>query len=262
MKKNFRESFIFFIVFFLLFFAGKVESAGALELYSIEPFSGIEWTFETTRGIQNIFAKEGVSDKPNSQVVGFKGLLFHSYYDKQLFTKAQLNMGFSKIPNFFWTDSMNSVETSNESLLNDILQCIEFDSQFLLPTPQIIESREIYLFTGYSFVNYRFKIKNSIDSLKVNTLTVGFQYNHYISRTFSQNFYFSYSPFGVATLDFNDIIRCLNFGGEVIANFNKIGFTLFVAFRKGLDKGSYIFDESTYRFNATEIGLSFHANLI
>ena len=241
----------------------------ALEIKSFDPLSGLEWTFETTQGFQNItnivMSKESGTQSSSSEALMFAGILFHSdlqnYVRTRSFVKCALNLGFSDKPQFFWSDSAYELEDADFS---KTVRSMEFDAQFLLPfalTYWII----LRPFIGYSFIDYTYEeegLENAQN--RFNTFVVGAHYEVQLFRWLKTNLFVSYSPLLYANYT-GDFLRYLYYGGELISNTHPLAFTFFVSFRKAFRKNRYYFDYERYNsntaFNFTEIGMSFHMNL-
>lgn len=266
MKSHFCSAAIVFLLsaFFLL----QPERVQALEIKAFDPLTGLEWTFETTQGFQNmtniVMSKEGGTQTASSEALSFVGILFHSdlqsYMLSRTFIKCALNLGFLNKPHFFWSDSAYALE--NESF-SKMVRSMEFDAQFILPFT-ITRLGKIHPFVGYTFIDYTYEemgLDNAMN--RFNTFVIGLHQESQLFRWLKTNAFVSYSPLLYA--NFEDVfLRYLYYGGELISNTHPLAFTFFVAFRKAFKKNRYYFDSNRYTsntaFDFTEIGMSFHIN--
>ena len=257
----FKKKIAVFIIFFLSL------NAYGVHIYSVSPVDDSEWTFETTLGFQNItqmlMSQESGSNSQSYTALNFSGILFHSYYKKRLTGKAQLNLGFTEIPRFFWSDQP---DFEHDDSLNEKLKCVEFDYQFYLPFISMY-SFSILPFAGYSFVNYSYEPsfgQSYVNSFSYYSLSAGIQYFNRFSRAFSQTYFFSYSPmFLIQGLEVENAIHYFNYGAEFTVDTHPLAVTLFIIYRKAIKQSNIaeIFDETKYSFNTTEIGFSVHMNI-
>ncbi len=256
---------------FLILFAGKaVHAAGALEIKAIDPLSGLEWTFETTEGFQNltniVMSKESGSQSSTTEALTFAGILFHSnlqsYTTTRSYVKCALNLGFTSKPQFFWSDS---ADIWLDEDFNDSIRCIEFDAQFLLPL-SFFPQFELRPFIGYSFIDYTYNFEGIDDNTnRFNTVLVGIQHSTRVYfRWLSMHTFVSYSPILYANYS-KEILRYLYYGGELIITSHPVGFTFFTSFRKAFYKNRYYFNADKYTantlFDMSELGMSFHVSL-
>lgn len=249
---------------FLLFLSSAVN---ALELYTVSPLQDIEWTFETTQGVESIqnslLSKEGGSSARISQALQFNGILFHSYYKKHLLNKAQMNLGFDEVPpQFFWSENNDFVHEADNQLLMH-LKCVEVDCQVYLIPIYLLDFKFTSL-VGYSFINYSYKNiynANYGSSFMYNCVYVGLERNTKFNANFTLNYFFTYSPLMIVKSG-EGIVSYMNYGAELITNTFPISFTVFVSFRKADEKNyKFIFRNSEVEYSSAEVGFSFHLSL-
>ncbi len=239
----------------------------AIHIQSISPVDDIDWVFESTLGFQNIsqmlIAHESGSNTQSNQALTFTGLMFQSFFKKKLMSKANLNLGFVKMPRFLWTDNP---DFEHDSLLNESLKCVEFDAQFYLPIVSTY-SISIFPFLGYSFVNYSYNpsyLETYVDNFSYYSLSAGIQYFRRVNRIFTHTYYFSYSPMLLMQgLTIENAIHYFNYGAQVEVNTHPIGIMLFITYRKAIKQSEIfeIFDATKYSFNTTEYGFAARINL-
>ena len=262
MKKiNFYRKTALIFVFSCLFLFSAFSGA----VTHVSPVNGIDWTFETTKGFQNLnnllMSKEGTSASHSREALFFYGILFHAYLDKMPVVKAQMNLGLTRQKFILWTESPN-FNHSNQPL-NELLRCIEVDAHFLMPSFRIYRGSFIP-FLGYSFFNYSYAESFSTaknDTFKFSAFSAGLEYNSRITRSIRQNYYFSFAPFIINQHENIKPYFYLNYGAEAIFDTHPVAITLFLAFKNGLNADSKIFYRDSYLFSNTELGLSFHINL-
>ena len=244
--------------------------AYALEVKAFDPFSGLEWTFETTEGFQNItnivMSKESGTQTPTSEALAFAGILFHSnlqtYTQTRSYIKCAFNLGFTDKPHFFWSDSAAMWRDDD---FNNSVRCIEFDAQFLLPLT-FTYWIELRPFIGYSFIDYTYQYEGVAETKnRYNTILVGLQHSSRLFfRWLQAHTFISYSPLLYANYA-NEFLRYLYYGGELIISSHPVGFTFFVSLRKAFRKNRYYFNAEKYYdntlFDVSEMGMSFHISL-
>lgn len=257
----------FAVIFLIMLFSMQTY---AREIKAVDPLSGLEWTFETTEGFQNIvnfvMSKESGMQTPVSEALSFAGILFHSnlqsYTNTRSYAKCALNLGFTDKPQFFWSDTKNLWLDDD---FNSSVRCIEFDAQFLLPIT-FFERFELRPFVGYSFIDYTYQYDGiDSDTNRFNTFVVGAQHSTRIFfRWLQVQTFVSYSPFLFSNYT-NEFLRYLYYGGELIITSHPVGFTFFMSLRKAFYKNRYYFDADRYNdntaFDMSEIGMSFHVML-
>lgn len=255
MSKNTARIFLTIILLVSITFR-----ATALEVQSVSPISGVDWTFETTRGFQNLSFLQHKDQLQKSQLLDFKGILFHSYHNKHLISKAQLNLGFLQIPHFLWSWNPNF---NHDAQVNQSLLCIEFDGQIYFPRLMPIF---VYFtpYIGYAFFEYSFNgslSSKKSDTLTYNSVNAGIQYTKKLSKDFSCISYIAYTPF-MCTTNAANLAHYIHYGTEIITDFNLFGITVFLNFKRGfpLKKTLHFFDEKEYIVNTSAIGFSFHLN--
>lgn len=229
----------------------------------VSPVDGIDWTFETTMGFQNLnnmMSKEGSSSSQTKEALFFYGILYHAYYNKLPLIKAQMNLGFSEQKNILWTDNPNFNHA--DQMLNESLRCTEVDVHYLMPS--VIGYRGFfYPFVGYSFLNYSYYPSYSTDSKKTfqyHAFFAGLEYSTRINKYLSHDYYFSFSPLMLNNSGKKRYFY-YNYGTEVSISAHPVAVKVFLAFRNGFNKDSRLFDKETYIFSNSEIGLSFRVNL-
>lgn len=237
----------------------------ALEFKSIIPIDGITWNIETTRGFQNVenvfISRASGSETFRNQVFQFRGILFYSYYEKQLLTKAQLNLGFESRTNYLWTENP---DINHENMLNNLLRCIEFDIQKLFPLP-ISYSFSLAPFFSYSYFKVSIDDQNfgiNGNTILYNAASGGIQLTTRINRNIYQNFYVSCSPFVFYGFDFSSVYL-LNYGFEFKTNASLVSATLFYNAKHAFhQKGITWFNGFRINMNNSEVGFSIHLHLI
>ena len=229
----------------------------------VTPIEGIDWTFQTTRGFQNIsnlmMSSETSSTNQISQVLFFNGILFNSFFEKTMFLKVHTNLGFKENMNFLWS---NEIDIYHNNKFNENLRCIEVDTkmQFL----EIIGVYgNLYPVVGYSFMRYTydkwltgFKSKTFI----FHSFSVGLEFGNSVTKKIHQNYYVSISPL-VLNNNGQKRYSALNYGAEVKFVLNPVSVTFLLAFRNGFNDKSKILQKNTYMYNASEVGFSFKVNL-
>ena len=257
------------VVLPLLVFLVLSSPISALELKAYDPLTQLEWTFETTRGFQNlrniVMSKEGGTQTSTSEALMFAGILFHSdlqsYMHTRSFLKCALNLGFRELPHLFWSESAYELEKEE---FNELVRSMEFDAQFLLPF-LITHWITLHPFVGYSFIDYTYEDDGRpVSQNRFNTLVIGMHYEVRLFRWLKTNIFVSYSPLLFANYE-NDFLRYLYYGGELISDTHPLAFTFLVSFRKAFRRNRYYFDYERYNdniaFNFVEIGMSVHVNL-
>ncbi len=232
----------------------------------MSPTDDIDWVFESTLGFQNIsemlISKESGSSTQGNQALSFAGLMFRSFFKKRLMSKANLNLGFVKMPKFLWTDNP---DFEHDTLLNESLKCVEFDAQFYLPFISTY-SISIYPFIGYSFVNYSYSpsyLETYVDTFSYYSLSAGIQYFRRVNKLFTHTYFFSYSPMLLMHgIDLENTIHYFNYGAQVDIDTQPIGLMLFITFRKAIKQSEIFefFDTTKYSFNTTEYGFAARFN--
>lgn len=248
----------------LILLSAAVFPATGAEISRVAPIKGIEWTFETTMGLQSIsnptMANESGSGSMNSQVLLFYGILFNSYFLNIPLIKAQMNLGFDRKTQFAWSERP---DFNHDESLNESLRCIEVDAQVRLPFT-FGSSTRFLPFAGYSFIEYSSNeniSSSNAHNFKYNTIVFGVEYHQKISKIFSHTYYASYSPFLLANNNANDNLRYLNVGAEFKLESYPVALTLFFSSKKTFEKDIHIFEEDAYDFRTVDIGISFHTNL-
>ncbi|MCR5725351.1 MAG: hypothetical protein K6G80_09730 [Treponema sp.] len=255
---------------FPLLFIFAILQARGLEVKAKDPFIGLEWTFETTEGFQNIvnfvLSKESGTQTPTTEALSFAGILFHSnlqtYTNTRSYIKCAFNLGFTQKPHFFWSESADVWLNDDFS---DSVRSIEFDAQFLLPLT-FTDRIELRPFVGYSFIDYTYEYDGFDSTLnRFNTFVVGAQYSTRLYfRWLQMHSFISYSPVLYANYE-NEFLRYLYYGGEIITTTHPVGFTFFLSFRKAFRKNRYYFDIEKYNentvFDMFDLGMSFHISL-
>ncbi len=232
------------ILFVLTFYTA---AAFSTEIYNFSPISGIEWTFETTKGYQNmVMTLEGGSEQTTTKVLDFSGILFHEYIENVPVIKAQLNMGFRRKPIFLWSNNPDFIKDTS---LNENLECTEVDVQVRVPFN--FGNSCFYPFAGYSFLTCKIN-ENINEDYKSNylfqALAVGIQYYKPVNKTVTHDYYFSFTP----TFNYRDLKvyhSYINFGSEVKVNAGPLAITLFMGARSWHTCASF------------DIGLSSHLKL-
>lgn len=220
----------------------------------------IEWTLETTQGIQNfnnlVLSKESGTHNDN-RTINYAGITFHSKINGFARSNLNLNIGMAQLPQFFWNTSAYDFDRTFN--FNDV-HCLEFDYQFLLPYLW-----DFYLdlqpFVGYSYIDYTYNDINGVGSRnQFNTVVFGVQNLKQWKKWLSTSLFMSYSPFLYSNYD-DDFLRYLNYGGEVYFDTYYLTIRLLISFRKSFKKNRYYFDPERYEentmFDLTEIGLVF-----
>lgn len=251
---------IFFLSIFLLFSA----YAHSLEIKSDRVTDEISWVLETTMGWQNITDVMSREDGGTSQIkqgLNFKGILFHSFwYDKQTI-KSQMNLGFHQKEHFLWTDEPDF--TSGETRYSESLRCIDYEIQFLFPL-RATPSLTISPYTEYSFIEHSFDTNFSgmkSSTVMFNSFFMGIEFFHKISKSFTQDFFFSYSPIVWENYS-KSKMQFIAYGFETITNTHPVAITLFMTIKKAfMQKGRLIFDGTYFKFTTTITGFSMHINL-
>ncbi len=230
----------------------------------ISPVEGIDWTFETTMGFQNLgnmlMSKEAGSSTQTENALFFYGILFHSYYEKLPMLKAQMNMGFKDRTTFYWSDQPDF--NHEDQLLNEQLKCLEVDVHYLMPS--IIGYRGIFFpYLGYTYLNYSYE--ESFDSghnknTRFHGFSTGLEYSQKINKVYSHNYYFSFTPIMLNNNGQKSFFY-YNYGAEIILNSSPVSVTLFMAFRNGFEKASSFLKKDQYEFSNSEIGISIFMNL-
>ncbi len=249
-------------IFFLLF--AMLEYGFSKAVTHVSPIDGIDWTFETTMGFQNLnnllMSKEGSSSSQTNEALFFYGILYHAYYDKVPMIKAQMNLGFNDMTKIYWTE--NPDFNHGDQLLNETLRCIEFDAHYQMPS--IVSYNGVfYPYVGYSYLNYSYAenyLNSGAETFKFHAFSVGVEYSTKYTRSIKQNYYLSFAPLMI-TQSGEKSFFYYNYGTEAIFDTHPVALTVFVAFRNGFNKNSRFFDRQTYTFSNSEIGLSFHVNL-
>jgi len=223
------------------------------------PLKDFEWSIDFTLGIQNnLISKENGSNENVSEVLKTSGVLFHSYYKNHLFSKSQLNLGFTEIPRFLWTEKPNFF--NDELSLNKNLKTVEFDYQFYLPN-----FIDFLPFCGFTFVSINDDHIYKDEPFNYFSLTAGAQYFRRINRYFTHTYYISYSPMMIINnFKYEHTIHYVNYGVEVMTNTYPISINLFIVFRKlyeGFDQALTFIANRDYKINTAEIGFSFKTNL-
>lgn len=249
--------------FFLLLLSLPVFS---FELKPINVTDNIRWTLETTSGWQNItnllISKEDGGSSQVQKGLNFNGVLFHSFWKETEILKSQLNLGFDQRMHFLWTENPDFFH--DDMMLNESLECVEFDLQAMLPY-KITYFVTVSPYVGYSFIDYsyeeEFKYGIQKDTVMYNSMVVGFGYSQRINKVFLHNFFVSYSPIVFENYS-KSKIQFINYGFELISTTHPLALTLFVASKKAfLQKGRLIFDGTYFRFTTFELGFAFHIHL-
>ena len=258
-----KKTFLIAVIFFLFLNSAQNLFAGAIT--HVSPLEGIDWTFETTMGFQNLgnmlMSKEGNSSTQSREPLFFYGILYHAYYNKLPMIKAQMNLGFNEKTSIYWTENPD-FNHDNQSL-NEKLRCVEVDVQW--PLPSLRGIRGVWFpFLGYTFLNYSSSTAcygNSMKSFKFHAFAAGVEYNRKVSRAVTLDYYFSFAPL-MLTNSGEPSYFYYNYGTEVIINSYPIAVTFFAGFRNGFEpKKVKVMDKTTYTFSNSEIGISFHMNL-
>lgn len=223
------------------------------------PISNFKWTLDMTMGMQNmnLLSQENGANAKDTFLLETSGFIFHSFYKDRLLSRAVLDLGFSKKPDFFWSDKPDFMH--NEEL-NENLKCVEVEYQLYLPK---IEAWFIKFlpFGGFSFVNLSDKQFYGEESFTYFSWTAGVQYFSKINRYFTHTYYISYSPMmTIERFSYQHTIHYINYGTELIMTTRHLNLTLFMIFRKvyeDFEKAIVLFDEKNYTINTTEIGFSF-----
>ena len=236
----------------------------ASQIKTVSPIPGIDWTFETTMGIQRIsnptMTNEGGSDSQSSRTLNFYGVLFNAYFFGVPLVKAQMNLGFNRTTQFAWTEHP---DFTHDERLNESLCCIEIDAQINLPF-RIYAGTRLLPFVGYSFIEYTFDENfstSSAYSYMYNTFVFGIEYYRQVSRLFSQKFYAACSPFLLSNNDLDDDYRYLNLGAELKINSYPVALTFFCLNKRAFKQQESLFEDRTYILFTTDLGLSFRMNL-
>ncbi|MBQ0051286.1 MAG: hypothetical protein KBT11_04375 [Treponema sp.] len=234
-----------------------------VDVTPLEMVDKIHWIFETTKGTQNVGNIMSQEDGKNSyikQVLSFRGILFHSFYENKLLTKSQMNLGFANKMNFFWTDQPDFM---HENELNENLRCVEFDFQKLFPIYLTYRSI-IEPFVGFSYFEY------AVDDLEkgLNGATEmydyilgGVDYRFILNRRFSGNIFVSYTPLSFYRFDLSTV-QFLSYGFEFETDLHPIIVTLFYTGRRSFfQKGRTWFSGVIENTNTSEVGFSLRLSL-
>ena len=227
----------------------------------VSPVEGIDWIFETFFGFQNLnnmMSKEGGSNTQSGEGLFFYGILYHAYYEKMPFIKAQLNMGFDQHTHIYWSE--NPDFNHEDPKLNEHMRCIEVDVQYQMPALISYYGR-FFPFIGYTFLNYSSAdVYSNTQSVQFNALTIGAEYSARINKMFSHSIYLSYAPIMVSDSG-RKAYKYFSHGAEFIINSHPVALTAFFSVRNGIERTKNFFDNSTYAFYNTELGFSFYMNL-
>lgn len=231
-----------------------------LPLYAYIKFQKVgegdfEYLLQTTSGFQSFYKhSEDRRFYGDNQILEFSGMMLHTFYRKELISKAKLNLGFKNHPNFLWSEKPNLNYEDTENPNN--LSCIEFDYHHYL------FSYDYYGFfplIGYSFVNYSGDKNYRLESFFHSSFTVGIQYFTNFYRYFNFNSYIFYSPmFYMNGMDFGKPYHYINYEAELTINTKKFSCLLFFIYRTSAKREKH---NSVYAFNSREIGFSFQFSL-
>ena len=229
----------------------------------VSPINGIDWTFETTMGFQNFnnlrMSVESGTNVHSSEILFFYGILYHAFYEKKPFLKAQMNLGFSGIPDLYWTN-FPDINHDNQ-ILAKRLRTVQVDTHYLFPKVFGNLGR-FYPFVGYTFLNFSYApiYKDDYNAYGTNytfqAITIGCVYHYQFTRKIDSNYYFSFAP-----IIFKELSWFCNFGAEFSINSTPIAFTLLIGFKNGVDNKILIENKENYLFFNSEIGANFRINL-
>lgn len=232
---------------------------------NVSPVQGIDWTFETIKGFQNIEHKmmqfEGGTSTQIKSIYFFYGILFHSYLEKVPFVKTQMNLAFDGLSEFYWTEKPN---INYEKLpLNEHLRCIELEVHCLIP--KIAGNLgHFYPFVGYTFLDFSFSPSYLTSTSKKNfifqALVLGMEYHRQYTRRITANYFLSVSPLMYTNTE-TPLLHYLNYGAELNIKASPIALTVFVGFKKGREILQKNLIESDYNFSNSEIGINFTISL-
>jgi len=246
--------------FLILFIFISLHPLCALKGKAVDTLLNIEWTFETTQGIQNfnnlVLSKESGSQNDN-RTIHYAGITFHSSLNSMALSNININIGMAQLPQFFWRSSAHEFDRIFD--FNDV-HCLEFDYQFLLPYLWDFYL-DIQPFVGYSYIDYTYNdINNAGSRNQFNTFVVGAHNTIQWKKWLSTSMFCSYSPLLYSNYE-HEFLRYLNYGGEIFFDTYYLTLRLLVSFRKSFKKNRYYFSASKYNentaFDMTEIGMVF-----
>lgn len=218
---------------------------------------------QSTRGFQSFYNNNDSGDLSNqSQILEFVGLNFYSFYKKTLFSKANLNLGFVKKPQFLWTQNPNFNYEDKENSSN--LRCVEFDYLTYFFSHNYFD---FYPFIGYSFVEYKgnYQYKDDMyvffDNFFHSSISGGIQYFNKINNTLTFSSYISYSPMiYISKNEVSKLYHYFCYETEFSVNTRYMSVLLFFVYRNSFYKKSF-FEKRISKFDSKEIGFSFRLKL-
>lgn len=250
------------VVFLLIF--------GTSALFSLEfssPSSNFRWTVDFTLGRQNfsLMSSENGTNAEDSFALDTRGLIFQSFYKNRLLSRMNLDLGFTVVPDFLWTESPNFANALySDRNLNENLRSVEVEYQSYLPRigPWFFN---FLPFAGFSFVEVADENFNGDLSFNNFSLSAGVQYFSRVSRLFSHTYYVSYSPMVLfENFAYQHTMHYMNVGAEFMVETRHISLVLFAVVRKVYEEfeNALFFSDTGYNLNTNEIGFSFKMNLM